>query len=171
MASEKTINTRIQLKIDTEENWEKSVLNSTDLEIGHPNGKKTEGTSFKPKNGEAIIYAADNTHPAPRLKIGNGKDNVLTLPFINVDSPIVKQENTTSDKWHKLLLHYNEDLTSNIETADVTNKIYSAKDISVQASSGTIRANGYKVTDEVELYYNSEDKSLDFIFFDEEEQL
>lgn len=373
MANEKTINARVQLKIDTEENWKKSVLNSANLEIGHPDGKKTSGTSFVPKKGEIIIYAKDSSYEAPRLKVGNGIDNILVLPFIdagtvngkqveqnitleakltdtalekltskgdilyyngteidcinigldnnfltienglpvwteiskenfdlenvlnetqvtlidwdskdnilfykkgdslenilkivgeNIDistindnninkltlglptasenqkggikvgsgltmnedvlnhsnsitpgtisggsennqlsfgdnftipkitydsqghitevditeltlpasSPTVEQKSTKSDKWRKLLLHNNEDSISDFETEDATDKVFHAKDISAQASSGTIRANRYRVANEVEIYYNSEDKSLDFIFFDEEEE-
>ena len=99
MANEKTINTRIQLKIDTEENWKKSVLNSTNLEIGHPDGKKTSGTSFVPKKGEIIIYAKDSSYEAPRLKVGNGIDNILVLPFIDAGTVNGKQveQNITSE--------------------------------------------------------------------------
>ena len=92
----------------------------------------------------------------------------LTLPD---SSPTVAQENTNSNKWRKLLLHYNEDSISDFNTQDVVDEVFHAKDISAQASSGTIRANRYRVANEVELYYNSEDKSLDFVFFDEEEEL
>lgn len=68
--------TRFQLKNDTEENWNKSVLISE-------GGTKNSGTSFIPLKGEAIIYSADSTHPFSRLKVGDGVTNVVNLPFIN----------------------------------------------------------------------------------------
>ena len=78
MAS-KTVNTRIQLKSDTEMNWRKSVL-KTD----HTQGLKETGTSFVPLAGELIIYSPDNGSPAYcRLKVGDGSHNVLDLPFID----------------------------------------------------------------------------------------
>lgn len=78
MAS-KTVNTRIQLKSDTEMNWRKSVL-KTD----HTQGLKETGTSFVPLAGELIIYSPDNGSPAYcRLKVGDGSHNVLELPFID----------------------------------------------------------------------------------------
>ena len=62
--AEKTLNTRIQMKIDTEANWNKA-------------------TNFIPKNGEIIIYAIDATHNYQRVKVGNGTKKVNELPFIN----------------------------------------------------------------------------------------
>ena len=62
--AEKTLNTRIQMKTDTEANWNKA-------------------TNFIPKNGEIIIYATDATHSYQRLKVGDGTKKVNELPFIN----------------------------------------------------------------------------------------
>ena len=59
-----TIKTRIQLKNDTEEHW-------------------SLATNFIPKEGEVIIYSADDTHPFSRLKVGDGTTNVVDLPFID----------------------------------------------------------------------------------------
>ena len=64
MANEKVIKTRIQLKNDTEANWNKAV-------------------NFIPKQGEIIIYSADDSHPYSRLKVGNGETGVISLPFID----------------------------------------------------------------------------------------
>lgn len=62
MANENTIKTRIQLKCDTEDNWNKSALIAD-------GGTKEEGNSFIPKKGEAIIYSADGTHIKTALGI------------------------------------------------------------------------------------------------------
>lgn len=64
MANEKVIKTRIQLKNDTEINWNKAI-------------------NFIPKQGEIIIYSADESHPFSRLKVGDGLNTVITLPFID----------------------------------------------------------------------------------------
>jgi hypothetical protein len=64
MANEKVIKTRIQLKNDTETNWDKAI-------------------NFIPKYGEIIIYSADNSHPFSRLKVGDGSTTVTSLPFID----------------------------------------------------------------------------------------
>lgn len=65
--AENTIKTRIQLKNDTEVNWNKAI-------------------NFVPKQGEVIIYSADDTHPFSRLKVGDGETKVTNLPFIDSGS-------------------------------------------------------------------------------------
>ena len=59
-------NARIKLKSDIEDNWI----------IAGNNG-------FIPLEGELIIYAADNTYPYCRLKVGDGQTNVTSLHFID----------------------------------------------------------------------------------------
>ena len=65
-----TIKTRVQLKSDTEANWNKA-------------GPKEGSAGFIPLLGELIVYTADLTHPFSRLKIGDGNTNVTDLPFID----------------------------------------------------------------------------------------
>ena len=65
-----TIKTRIQLKSDTEANWNKA-------------GPKDGSPGFIPLRGELIIYSADETHAFSRLKVGDGETNVVHLPFID----------------------------------------------------------------------------------------
>ena len=62
--AERNIKSRIVLKHDIESNWK-------------------QATGFTPLNGEIVIYDPDATHSYSRVKIGNGKDNVNTLPFID----------------------------------------------------------------------------------------
>lgn len=59
-----TVKTRIQLKNDTENNWNKAL-------------------SFIPLAGEVIIYSPDDSHPFSRIKIGDGATTVINLPFID----------------------------------------------------------------------------------------
>ena len=68
--SNNTIKTRVQLKNDTEENWNKA-------------GPKNGSPGFIPLRGELIVYSADNAHHYSRLKIGDGINNVVNLPFID----------------------------------------------------------------------------------------
>lgn len=64
MANEKVIKTRIQMKSDTQANWDKQY-------------------NFIPMRGEIIIYSADDSHHYSRLKVGNGETTVTVLPFID----------------------------------------------------------------------------------------
>ncbi len=77
-----TIKARIQLKSDTEENWNKAI-------------------HFIPLKGEVIIYFTDNTHPFPRLKVGDGTTPVIDLPFVTAEfSGSTVQVNTTNS-WNE----------------------------------------------------------------------
>lgn len=69
--SEKTFNTRIIHKHDTETNWLKAV-------------------NFIPKQGELIIYDSDENYPYQRVKIGDGITSINDLPFV-VEGNIYKQ--------------------------------------------------------------------------------
>jgi hypothetical protein len=80
-----TLKTRIQLKSDTEANWNKA-------------GPKDGSLGFIPLRGELIIYSADETHAFSRLKVGDGVTNVTALPFIDAgtlngeETELVKKE-------------------------------------------------------------------------------
>ena len=63
---EKTIKARIQHKHDTEANWLKATI-------------------FIPLASEIIVYDPDENYDYPRIKIGDGKTNINTLPFITKD--------------------------------------------------------------------------------------
>ena len=65
MATNKQINSRLQLKHDIEANW---------ITAGE-NG-------FIPLAGEAIIYDKDDTHESSRIKIGDGTTNINELTFV-----------------------------------------------------------------------------------------
>ena len=105
---QKTINTRIQLKNDTEVNWKKSVLEGE-------GGTKTSGTSFVPLQGELIIYSADDAHPFSRLKVGDGITNVVRLPFI--DAGTINGNNLSES----ILLY---DTTGDFPRSGESNKLY-----------------------------------------------
>lgn len=62
--SEKTLKSRIIHKHDVEANWLKA-------------------TNFVPLAGEIIIYDIDATHAYERVKVGDGKTVVSSLPFID----------------------------------------------------------------------------------------
>lgn len=61
--SGKNTSSRIQLKHDTEKNWNKAI-------------------NFIPLAGEIIIYDADENNSKPRIKVGDGQTKLSTLEFI-----------------------------------------------------------------------------------------
>lgn len=60
--SERSLNTRIQNKIDTTVNWEKA-------------------TNFVPKKGEIIVYSDGGGTGIPKMKVGDGTTKVGSLKF------------------------------------------------------------------------------------------
>lgn len=78
MATEKTINARMQMKTDTALNWSKAI-------------------NFIPKKGEIIIYEADSDHGYERMKIGDGSTKVNDLPFVIGAKDWNQNDSTASD--------------------------------------------------------------------------
>lgn len=74
--SQKTFNSRVINKHDTEVNWKLA-------------------TGFTPMMGELIIYDPDETHAYSRYKIGNGTDNVNNLPFLFAGQQIAEGQSFT----------------------------------------------------------------------------
>ena len=76
MSIEKNMNTRIQHKHDIEANWLKA-------------------TNFTPLVGEIVVYDPDGNYDYSRIKIGDGKTNINSLPFIKDSvSPIATVSQT-----------------------------------------------------------------------------
>lgn len=63
---EKTMKARVQHKHDIEANWLKA-------------------TNFTPLASEIIVYDSDENYDYPRIKIGDGKTNINSLPFVTKD--------------------------------------------------------------------------------------
>lgn len=75
--AEKNLKARIVHKHDLEANW---LL----------------ATGFTPKQGEIIVYDIDEAHPYERIKIGDGVQNVNSLPFAD-DALRVELESEISE--------------------------------------------------------------------------
>lgn len=82
MANEKPTNARLQMKHDIEANW---------IIAGNATNP------FVPKPGELIIYDVDDSHDSPRIKIGDGDNNVNELPFFVDETKADKSELVQSD--------------------------------------------------------------------------
>lgn len=68
--AEKTFNTRIQQKIDTEANWSRAT--------------------FESKRGEIYFYDKDSEHDYVRMKVGDGESTVGELDFFNEEITIAE---------------------------------------------------------------------------------
>ena len=70
--AEKTLNTRVVLKHDSDTNWAAT-------------GAAGKGANFVPKSGEVIVY--EYSDGSRKFKIGNGKSTAAALPFQNTVGP------------------------------------------------------------------------------------
>lgn len=79
--AEKRINGRLVQKHDVQSNWERA-------------------TNFTPMAGEVIVYDIDENYSYERIKIGDGIQNVNTLPFVNdaLRTEILEQINNVDTK-------------------------------------------------------------------------
>lgn len=79
--AEKRINGRLVQKHDIQSNWERA-------------------TNFTPMAGEIIIYDIDENYSYERIKIGDGVQNVNTLPFVDdaLRTELIEQINNVDTK-------------------------------------------------------------------------
>ncbi len=112
MATKGAIKSRVQLKNDTEANWNKA-------------GPKDDSLGFIPLKGELIIYSPDEAHPFSRLKVGDGITNVVELPFIDANTINGVDINNieASRLQHKLTFGAREEYTFD-GSQDVTVPVY-----------------------------------------------
>lgn len=61
--AQKSLNTRIIHKHDEAKNW-------------------AQAKNFTPEKGELIVYDIDENYSYERFKIGDGQNNVASLPFV-----------------------------------------------------------------------------------------
>lgn len=116
----KQFSTRIQNKIDVEENWSKAT--------------------FTPLPGEFIIYAPDNNYSHSRLKIGDGDTPINSLPFLTYSAYDIAKaldpENTPDSEEDWLMTLYGTGITL-IEPKRVTGGNGGQTDIYMHLSDGT----------------------------------
>lgn len=104
-------------------------------------------------NSTASTVAASSSAVKAAYDLANSK----------TDTKVTQSASTTSS-WRKLLLHATADNSSTSAVSTATNQVYSAKDISAQPSTGTIRATVYNIADQAKLQFNSTTNAIDFVF-------
>ena len=124
-------------------------------------GNHTHTTSLATSTGTSTITLA---HGSKYQLTAGGTSVIFTMPTDNNTDTKVKQSVSTTEHWRKILLHYKDDAASTTAVTDSTDQVYAAQNISVQPSTGTIRATAYNVADHVILQYNTTTSALDFVF-------
>lgn len=82
---------------------------------------------FIPGKGEPIVYNADENHPYPRLKFGDGIHLPRDLPFVNNGSEAIDLDNIVAKRvGHKLTFGAGETYQYD-GSADVTVPVYTGK--------------------------------------------
>lgn len=117
-------------------------------------------------NNKSIVSISRNLTSG--TKIGtitiNGTDTDLYCETNTNTDTKVQQSVSSTEKWRKILLHNTQDNTSTTAVTDATDKVYAAVGVSVQPSTGAIRAGQYNIMDKVSLIFNSTTNALDFVF-------
>ena len=134
----------------------------------------SEGTAVSlVTTGEKYIWNNKSTVSISRDLTSGTKIGTITINGTNTDlycetntntDTKVEQSASTTDNWRKILLHYKDDSTSTTAVTNSTNQVYAAVGVSVQPSTGTVRAGEYNIMDKVSLVFNSTTNALDFVF-------
>ena len=134
------------------------------------NGGTIASTTVALANGDMLLFSdSSNSGKIERssITIGTGTNTYLrndgTWATPSDTDTKVKQSGSTTASWRKILLHYTADNTSTTAVTTTTNEIYAAVGISVQPSTGTLRASVYNVSDNATIQYNSTNSCLEII--------
>lgn len=77
----------------------------------------------------------------------------------------VSQSGINTGPWRKVLIsNASQNASSTTQSGTTTDVVYFHQQISANATNGTLRAQAYRVVDNVELQYNSNTNALDFVF-------
>ena len=140
------------------------VGNVTGNVTGNLTGTATTATnlaaapSFSSGGSNPTAFGANTTYT---LTVG-GQSVVFKTPA-DSDSKVTQSSSTTTN-WRKILLHYKDDAASTTAVTSSTNQVYAAVGVSVQPSTGTIRADKYNIFDKATLQWNANNQSVEFIF-------
>lgn len=95
------------------------------------------------------------------------KVDLATFSLPSTTDEKVKQEaisNGNQAEWHRLLLGYTNTRDLSDTNFLTTNQAYFYQSLAADANTGTLRANRYRVLNNVDIEWNTTDESLDFIF-------
>lgn len=141
---------------------------TTHLYVNDTAGGAASNTTTTNTTTYMHLYDDNAKHATIQFKGSGGTTVTATGGVITIDSNddnnAVSQSASTTAHWRKILLHYKDDAAPTTAVTSSTNVVYAAVGVSVQPSTGTIRAEAYNVLDKVKLEYNLTDDSLDFIF-------
>lgn len=152
------------------------------IQVGHnspdPYGNITGNLYLNKLGGQVYInenYAAQVTSvTSGQVMVADGTTGGIKTTGYTIATSVpssavftdyrVKQDNTTTSNWRKILLHYKDDATSTAGVTNSTNQVFAAVGVSVQPSTGAIRATKYNIADHVSLEYDSTLETLNFVF-------
>lgn len=152
------------------------------IQVGHnspdPYGNITGNLYLNKLGGQVYInenYAAQVTSvTSGQVMVADGTTGGIKTTGYTIATSVpssavftdyrVKQDNTTTSNWRKILLHCKDDATSTAGVTNSTNQVFAAVGVSVQPSTGAIRATKYNIADHVSLEYNSTLETLNFVF-------
>ena len=157
----------------------KITIAATDTKYTAGTGLSLSGTTFNHSNSITAKTAAaqsaktltwggtftlyEEKYDAQGHVTGVASYNMTMPANPNTDAKVTQSASTASN-WRKILLHYKDDSTSTTAVTTSTNQVYAAVGVSVQPSTGTVRADQYNVKDKVQLEYDATTESLNFVF-------
>ena len=124
--------------------------------LTHVSGAEAVGSATQP-----VYVAANGRITTTTYSLGASVPS--NAVFTDTDTKVYQSASTTAN-WRKILLHYKDDSSSTTAVTASTDQVYAAVGVSVQPSTGAIRATKYNVADGVELQYNSTLQALNFVF-------
>ena len=144
-----------------------SVPEITVDQAGHVTSIKASTVTIQHKDTSSVLNVTANGRKyITGLTFDTyGHVTAVTTGTETVENTMVSQTAIQTGPWRKVLIGYNNQSTSSeAQSGTTTNVVYFDNNISANATNGTLRANIYRVKDNVELQYNATTQALDFVF-------
>lgn len=144
-----------------------SVPEITVDQAGHVTSVKASTVTIQHKDTSSVsnVTASGRKYVTGLTFDTYGHVTAVTTGTETVVNTMVSQSAIQTGPWRKVLIGYdNQSTSSEAQSGTTTNVVYFDNNISANATNGTLRANIYRVKDNVELQYNATTQALDFVF-------
>lgn len=157
-------------KNGTKSAWKTIAFTDSDITGNAATASKVKNSLTVKGNGKQSFTYDGSAAKTLNIKAGTSvtvtSDTSGNITIASTDTKVTQEVQTASSytNWRPLVIGSSNSGTEGFTPSTTTDKTFVFNTLSVQPSTGTIRAKVFKIDNDVKFVYNSDDKCLDVIF-------